>query len=113
MIRFSRRHIQDSTPRALYRANEHKWISEVDDLNHSSQFISVKVKKDLRKSQTQFREILRKLRLRQNNDFLIKKNVYITTSSSEAVFCFLVISFQFCLQCGSPCALPNAWDLEP
>ena len=33
-------------------------------------------KKNLRKSQAQFREKLRKLRLRQNIDFLIKKNVY-------------------------------------
>jgi len=46
-----------------------------ESLNHSSQFISVKVKKNLRKSEAQFREMLRKLRLRQNNDFLIKKNV--------------------------------------
>ena len=42
---------------------------------HSSQFISVKVKKHFKKSQAQFQEKLRKLRLRQNNDFLIK-NVY-------------------------------------
>ena len=42
-------------------------------VNHSSQFISVKVKKNLRKSEAQFREKLRKLRLKQNNDFLIKK----------------------------------------
>ena len=41
--------------------------------NHSSQFISVKVKKNLRKSQAQFRGKIRKLRLRQNVDFLIKK----------------------------------------
>ena len=46
-----------------------------ESVNHSSQFISVKVKKNLRKSQAQFREMLRKLRLRQNNDFLIKKRV--------------------------------------
>ena len=39
-------------------------------VNDSSQFISVKVKKNLRKSQVQFQEKLRKLRLRQNNDFL-------------------------------------------
>ena len=45
-------------------------------LAHFSQFISEKVKKKLRKSQAQFWEKLRKLRLRQNNDFLIKKNVY-------------------------------------
>ena len=48
-----------------------------DSVNHSSQFISVKVKKNLRKSKAQFREMLRKLRLRQNNDFLIKKSVYV------------------------------------
>ena len=44
-----------------------------DSVDHSSQFISVKVKKNLRKSEAQFREMLRKLRLRQNNDFLIKQ----------------------------------------
>ena len=32
-----------------------------ESVNHSSQFISVKVKKNLRKSQAQFREMLRKL----------------------------------------------------
>ena len=42
-------------------------------LTHFSQFISVKVKKNLRKSQAQFREKLRKLRFRQNNDFFHKK----------------------------------------
>ena len=40
---------------------------------HSSQSSSVKVKKNLRKSQAQFREKIRKLRLRQNYGFLIKK----------------------------------------
>ena len=44
-----------------------------DSVNLFSQFIPAKVKKKLRKSQAQFREMLRKLRLRQNNDFLIKK----------------------------------------
>jgi len=44
-------------------------------VNHFSQFISVKVKKNLRKSQAQFWEKLRKLRLRQNNGFLIKRHV--------------------------------------
>ena len=44
-----------------------------ESVNHFSQFISVKVKKNLRKSQAQFREKLRKLRLRQNKGFLIKK----------------------------------------
>ena len=38
-----------------------------------SQFFSSIVEKFLRKSQTQFREKLRKLRLTQNNDFLTKK----------------------------------------
>ena len=45
-------------------------------VNHSSQFISVKFKKSLGKSHAQFGEKLRKLRLRQNNDFVLKKNVY-------------------------------------
>ena len=44
-----------------------------DKVHHSSQFISVKVEKKLRKSQAKFREKLRKLRRGQNNDFLIKK----------------------------------------
>ena len=44
-----------------------------ESVNHSSQFISAKVKKTLRKSQVQFREKSRKLRIRQNNDFLFKK----------------------------------------
>ena len=35
---------------------------------HFSQFISVKVKKHLRKSQAQFREKLRKLRLRETRE---------------------------------------------
>ena len=47
-----------------------------ESVTHFSQFISVKVNKNLRKSQAQFREKLRKLRLRQNNDFLIKKRVF-------------------------------------
>ena len=38
-------------------------------------FILVKVKKNLRKSQAQFREKLRKLKLKQNYGFLIKKRV--------------------------------------
>ena len=50
-----------------------------ESVNHYSQFISVKVKKNLRKSQAQFREKLKKLRLRQNNGFLIKTNVYFSS----------------------------------
>ena len=46
-------------------------------LAHFSQFISEKVKKNLRKSQAQFRQKLGKLRLRQNYGFLIKKRVLI------------------------------------
>ena len=44
-------------------------------VNRFSQSISVKVKKNLRKSQAQFREKLRKSRLRQNDGFLVKKRV--------------------------------------
>jgi len=44
-------------------------------LSHLSQFISVKVKKNLRNSQAKFREKLRKLILRQNDGFLTKKRV--------------------------------------
>ena len=48
-----------------------------ESVNHFSQFISVTVRKNLRKSQAQFREKLRKMRLRQNNGYLTKKNVYL------------------------------------
>ena len=44
-----------------------------ESVNHSSQFISVKVEKNVRKSLAQFQEKLRKLRLRQNNEFVIKE----------------------------------------
>ena len=46
-----------------------------ESVNHFSQFILAKVKKNLRKSHAQFREKLRKSRLRQNEGFLIKKCV--------------------------------------
>ena len=59
---------QDGIQIPIYNINN-------ESVNHFSQFISVKVKKNLRKSQAQFREKLRKLRLRQNNGFLIKKRV--------------------------------------
>ena len=45
-----------------------------ESVNHSSQFISVEIMKNLRKSHAQFQEMLRKLKLRENNDFLIKKS---------------------------------------
>jgi len=41
-----------------------------EGLTHYSQFISVKVEKNLRKPQAKFRERLRKLRLRQKEVFL-------------------------------------------
>ena len=44
-----------------------------ENVNYFSQFILVKVKKNLRKSQARFWEKLRKLRLRQNDGFVIKK----------------------------------------
>ena len=44
-----------------------------ESVTHFSQRISVEVIKMLRKSQAQFREKLRKLRLRQNDGFLISK----------------------------------------
>ena len=48
---------------------------ENERVSQFSQFISVKFKKNLRKFQAQFGEKLRKLRLRQNNCFLITKCV--------------------------------------
>ena len=46
-----------------------------ENINHISQFISVEVKKNLRKSQAHFRGQSRKLRLWQNYGFLITKRV--------------------------------------
>ena len=46
-----------------------------ESVSQFGQFISVKVKKNLRKPQAQFSEKLRKLRLRRNNGCLVKKNV--------------------------------------
>ena len=57
-----------------------------ESVNHSSLFIPVKVKKNLRKSQVQFREKLRKLRLRQNNDCRIKKRVCYALIRSSDIF---------------------------
>ena len=50
-----------------------EYARQTEMVTHFSQFISVKVRKMLRKSQAQFREKLRRLRLKQNDDFLIKK----------------------------------------
>ena len=44
-----------------------------ESATHFSRFVSAKFKKLLRKSQSLFREKLRKLRLRQNDRFLIEK----------------------------------------
>ena len=46
-----------------------------ESVNHFIQFISVKVKKNLGKSQVQFQEKYRKLKIRQNDGFLIKRRV--------------------------------------
>ena len=46
-----------------------------ENTTHFSQFISEKLRKNLRKSQAHFREKLRKLKLRQNDGLLIKKYV--------------------------------------
>ena len=46
-----------------------------ESVTHFSLFISLKVMRNLRKSQPQFRERFRKLRLRQTDGFLIKKRV--------------------------------------
>ena len=46
-----------------------------ESVSHFSQFISVKVKKNVRKSPVQFWEKLRKLRLMQNDGFLMGKKV--------------------------------------
>ena len=69
-----------------------------ESVDHFSQFISEKVKKNLRKCQAQFREKLRKLRLRQNDGFLIKKRVTRKSSicdSSENKKCSVVQYWTF------------------
>ena len=50
-----------------------KYTILIRKVNHFSQLILVKVKKNLRTFQAQFREKLRKLRFKQSNGFLIKK----------------------------------------
>ena len=44
-------------------------------VSHFSQFVLVKVRKILRKFQAQLRETLRRLKLRENDGFLIRTNV--------------------------------------
>ena len=72
--------VKDGIQIQVYNSNN-------ESVNHFSHFISVKVKKHLRKSQAQFREKLRKLRLRRNNDYLLKKiNVYGPENLDEDLF---------------------------
>ena len=58
-------YVKDGIQLQIYNINN-------ENVNQFSQFISVKAKKILRKSQAQFRKKLRKLRLRQNDGFLTK-----------------------------------------
>ena len=64
--RYCIKNVKDGIHIRVYNINN-------ESVSQSSQFISQKVKKNLRKSQAQFREKLRQLRLRQNDGFLIKK----------------------------------------
>ena len=61
-------HSKDEIQIQLYNINN-------EIVYHFNQFISVKAKKNLRKSQAQFREKFRKLKLKQNDDFPIEKRV--------------------------------------
>jgi len=60
------RNVKDGIQIQVYNINN-------ENVSHCRKFISVKVKNNLSKFQVQFREKLRKLRLRQNDGFLIKK----------------------------------------
>ena len=62
--------VKDETQIRVYKINNERII-------HFSHFISVKVKKNYRKSKAQFREKLKKSRLRKNYGFLTKKPVYL------------------------------------
>jgi len=64
-----------------------------ESVAHFSHFISEKVKKNLRKSQAKFREKLRKLRLRQNDVFLIKKTCIEGSGLIEVSFYFSCTSW--------------------
>ena len=66
--RYCIQNIKDGIQLLVYEINN-------ESVTNFSLFISVKVKKNLRKSQAQFREKLRKLLLRQNDGFLIRKGV--------------------------------------
>ena len=60
--------VKDGIQIQIYNVNN-------ESVNHFSQIFLIKVKKNLRKSQAQCREKLRKLGLRQNDGLLIKKRV--------------------------------------
>ena len=63
--RYCIRNVKDGSQIQVYNINN-------ESVNHFSQLFSVKVKKNVRESQAQFREKLMKLRLRQNDGFLKK-----------------------------------------
>ena len=69
-LRYCIQNVKDGIQIQVYNINN-------ESLSHFSQFITVKVKKNLRKSQAQFREKLRKLRLSQNCGLLTKPCSYI------------------------------------
>ena len=69
--RYFIQNVKDGIQIQVYNVNN-------ESVNHFSQLISVKVKKNLRKSHAQFREKLRKLRLSKNDGFLIKRIVYLS-----------------------------------
>jgi len=64
--------------------------SNNESINHFSQFITVEVKKNVRKSQARFQEKLRKLRFWQNDSFLIKKTCTSERSATPCTFTFLI-----------------------
>ena len=66
--RYCIQNVKDGIQLLVYEINN-------ESVTNFSLFISVKVKKNLRKSQAQFREKLRKLLLWQNDGFLIRKGV--------------------------------------
>ena len=64
--RYCIQNVKDGIQIQVYNINN-------ESVSHFSQFISVKVKKNLRRSQVKLWERLRELKLRQNDGFLIKK----------------------------------------
>ena len=85
--RYCIKNVKDEIQIHVYKINK-------ESVSHYSQFTSVEVKTNWRKSQAQFWEKLRKLRLKQNDGFLIKKTVYAnglkhTETKNDALFQFL------------------------